>query len=1440
MKLQGWFFYFISTVAVSFLSVAQNYTFTNFNYQNDISLNSILSVEESEDGYLWFGTDGAGLMRYDGESFDFLEKIQSRNNRHINDISFYKSSVLFSTMYRGIYSHDNDTISRLSILKGIGGGHAIFYHHNKCIILQDRGLSIFKDSSVIQHKSISPFDPNLHYFGNCLLDDEALIFSSKMNYCVKGNSILELNDWLGLNQNEVKDFVVGYKFENRLFFIDKYLRNSLSLSLKNVKNKSLHKNKTFDPILFDGEEIVKWDKRKNLIVFITNKGRLIIFETNTFQFKLINNNSNLKIINPTDVLVDRNSDIWVTTTSNGAFRISLDPFFKLSSDMVFKDSHISFIAKTKDNNFILSVEGEGTFIGEGIPENHFVKSEGASISSMTTVGDLQLVSTDKGVFQIEGTNLEEYLPLSDLKNEKVSLIINAFGYLWYSVHSEGLFRKDLQTGKVEDFSNAPAYIHNGIVAKDSTALYFGTNYGVVKYDRAKDELLNMPKIIDGKKIGTYVGNSVIDSHGTIWFSFDNGLMGITNNDKIVSISEADFLPSLLIYTLNSDKFGHLIIGSNKGITVLKVNKNGKPIISTNYNKENGFYGYQTHMRSSFQMKDGSILLGTLGGLILVRPELFERKNKLNKPIVFSIKNKNIKNLLYENNPIVIETEDNNLLIEFKSINTKSNAVSYRFRLKRGIQEVNEWTDWSLKQEAVLNGLLAGSYTFEVQSSIDGENESKISSVNFNIDIPYYKNKWFIIIMVILVVLVNVLLLSRISSFNRKNIILSRDVFADRAMAKSILIFGAITNTFGHLLGPRIDDSLEKNDFAAISVGLLLLSLYFVMTYIDKSSRKTATYLVVGYLILLGYQFVFSFLSDIHPFYFAGIIMVSSIGSLALKSMRSAVFLSLAMGVFGVVIMFGVENAKYNQYLFLMGMAIVSFLMIFKTYLRNNSLEKLIFTSGIINKGNALVVAFDKKGKISYSSENVEELLGMTKPLKGENVLFLNDYQPAYNELKSFSDDDLINQFKEGSIFVTPLITAKDEVVYYQWSCKQFSDELRVILGQDVTEKINLESYYELIVKNADDLIFQTDIKGNFTFVNEKCCEIFDRTKSELLNLSIFNVVEPSFHKRVRSFFKRNIKRRNKGGYREFLINTPSEEIRWLGLKLSPMRKLGAENIVTGFLGLARDITNTRKTNVIIKEQNKDIKDSINYARRIQFNMLPDASHFEAHFQEHFIMFKPKDIVSGDFFWLKEVEGKTILILSDCAGHGVPGSFMTLLGINILNQIILEAKVVDPGEILNQLDNRLTEVLPRDGQNRIQDGMEAVVCVFDKKTNEVEYALAGGRFVIKNNEKESFEVIKGQSKHIGDVPRTDDFSYKTESVPLLENQIIYLFSDGYPDQFGGARNKKLTIKKFLSLLDDYSKQPIHKQGDAFKKHFNDWIGNDSQTDDITLIGVKGVK
>jgi PAS domain S-box-containing protein len=1441
MKLQRLLLLIFVIATSSFVSVAQLYTFKNFNYEEGLNLISILTVEESDDGYLWFGTDGAGLIRYDGQAFDYLEDIQGRNNRHVNDIFFHENRILFSTLYRGVFSLENNSINRLSYIARLGKCHAIFQHNNIQIVLQNSGLRTFKDSSLVREKLFSPVIPDLQYYGSCRLDEKLLIFTSDLNYCVKEGGIQEMHDWFGVSKDQLKDFVVGYEATDSLFLIDKYLTKILSVPLKKGATVNLDITNISEPLLLAGEEIVKWDKRKEIIAFITNKGRIVTYDINTSQFHLIENNSKLQIVKPTNILIDRNNDIWVTTSSSGAYRVSLEPFTKLSSNKLFAQPEISFIGKTLNNDFIITVNGKGTFIGKGPVETDFVENADIYLTSKDYIGDTLLVSTNKGVYQIRDKKLELYPPLNFLKEERVSLIKNAFGYLWFSVISQGLFRKDLISGKVDSFTTAPAYYYNGIINKDSTALYFGTNFGVMKYDHAKEQLLPVQSKVNGKTMGAYVGNSIMDSYGTIWFSFDEGLMGITAEKKFVAITEEQFLPSLLIYTLNSDKFGHLIIGSNKGITVINVDKNGKALSSKTYNKESGFYGHETHMRSSFQSADGSILLGTLGGAVLVRPEYLDRRSRLSKPIIHSLKNKNIENLIDNKNPVTINTEDNNLLIEFESVNTKSTFVTYSYKLEGADEEewIN-WSNWSPKQEAIFNNLKAGSYILKVKSSIDGANESEESTISFDVIIPFYKNKWFIIGVISIIVLINISFLDSTKNFNRENIIISRDVVANKSTAKSLLAFGAVANTLGHLFAPRVDDSLQLHDFSAIVTGALLMMLFLVVTFVKSSSRKAGTYLVIGFLILLAYNLMFTYISDIHPFYFTSALLVTFVAPYTLRRLRSAVVVSLAMGAASVAIIFLVEDAKFNQYLFLMGIAIACFLMIFKTYMRNNSLEQLIFASGIVNKGNALVVAFDKNGKISFVSENMESLLGVDETLKGESILLLNEYQPSYNEMHNFSDDHLISEFKEGAIFVTPLITEKDEVVYYQWSCKKFSEELRIILGQDVTEKINLENYYELIVKNADDLIFQTDTNGNFTFVNEKCCEVFERSKSELLDLSILNVVEPAYQKRVRYFIDATLKERQKGKYKEFPILTPNGETKWLGQNLSTMTTPGAENVVKGFLGLARDITSKKKANSLIKEQNKAIMDSINYARRIQFNMLPRSSEFADSFDEHFILYRPKDIVSGDFFWLKEIGDKTILILSDCTGHGVPGSFMTLLGINILKQIVEEAKIIDPGEILNQLDEHLSELLPRDGQNRIQDGMEVVVCSFDKNSEKVEYALAGGRFLIKDNKEGTMKVVKGQIKHIGDEPVINDFIYDTESVTLNENQILYLFTDGFPDQFGGTKNKKITIKKFLALIDAISYQPMNEQNSILQEYHKEWMGDFEQTDDMTVIGVRGRK
>ncbi len=1435
MKLRK-FAFLLCVCLLSHQFVAQVYTFKNYGHEDGLNLSTLLTIEESQEGYLWFGTDGGGLMRFDGKTFNYLEHEQGRNNRHVNHISFKDKKLFFTTLYRGVYEYEDGKIRKVDHIQYVGRNHAIINFDDKQVVLQDGGLKIYKDSLLVDEKITYPYNTNTQFFGQLEFLENLLVFSSKGNYLIQENKIFNLNDWLVTDESVTKNLVAAFQSGDSLVLVDKHLKNEITVLLDDNRPKFFVQENLENKLLLEGEYVLRWDRKGNEMVFITNQGRVFKRNIENHTYTKITHNSAKRIFDPTDILIDSNQDIWVTTRTSGVFRISLEPFTVINHHPIYQNSLISFVAHTKGNDIVITIGNEGTFITPKVEREDFTKNDKIFVTSIAHIGDTALLSTNKGIRIIEKGKLVPFEPLSTLSEEKITLVTYAYGYLWYSVESKGLFRRNLKNGEEVHYSSAPAYFYNVVSPKDSSALYFGSNYGVYRYDREREVLTQLSNKVDGQELGSYVGNSTIDIHGTMWFSFDNGLMGITKDEEFVSITSEIYLPSLLIYTLNSDEYGNLLVGSNKGVTVIAVDNQGKPESSNTYNRNNGFYGYETHMRSSFKDPNGSIFLGTLEGLIMVRPEYLRKTLAPNKPIIYSFKNQNVTNLLNTESDIILDTEDNNLLIEFSSVNTKSNFVSYSYMLE-GYDK--EWSEWGRSQEAYYNNLRSGNYVFKVRASVDGENISEASELTFRVSVPFYRNKWFIISVITLLIVINILILDRTRSFNRSNIILSRDVGADRKIASSIIAFGAFANTSAHIFAPRIESSIEYHDVSALFVGLIMLGLFYLVAFV-KNAKRVGLYLIFSFLILLAYNLLFVYLSNIHPFYFIIVLLVTFVAPYTLKRLRSVIFLSLTLGALSFMIIFFIQDAVYNQYLFLLGIAIAGFLMVFMTHLRNNSLEQLIFTSGIVNNGNALVIAFDVKGNISYASENTELLLGIDDNLKGKSISFLNQFLPEHNATDRFSNLDLRSQFKEGAIFVTPLITANNDVVYYQWSCKEFSDDVRVILGQDVTEKINLENYYELIVQNAEDLIFQTDTDGKFTFVNDKCEVVFGKSKSELLDTSIFNLVKPSLQNKVRDFFDHCLKGRNKGDYIEFPIIYDGGELKWLGLNLTTMNKPAAENVVIGFLGLARNITEAIKTNAIIRDQNKDITSSINYARRIQFNLLPRFTDFDQAFDEHFILYRPKSIVSGDFYWLKKIENKTILIVSDSTGHGVPGSFMTLLGINILNQIILEANVTDPGKILNELDTRLMDVLPRDGRNRIQDGMETVVCVFDDNSDDLEYALAGGRFVVTDVHGDKLEVVKGQVKHIGDDLDGEEFEYKTFKMTLTNQQTLYVFTDGYPDQFGGDKNKKLTIKRFLALLDAISPQHLHDQNVMLQEHLSEWIADQPQTDDITVVGVRGVK
>ena len=251
---------------------------------------------------------------------------------------------------------------------------------------------------------------------------------------------------------------------------------------------------------------------------------------------------------------------------------------------------------------------------------------------------------------------------------------------------------------------------------------------------------------------------------------------------------------------------------------------------------------------------------------------------------------------------------------------------------------------------------------------------------------------------------------------------------------------------------------------------------------------------------------------------------------------------------------------------------------------------------------------------------------------------------------------------------------------------------------------------------------------------------------------------------------------------------------------------------------------------IIEDQHKDIKDSINYAKRIQYALLANNNLLDRNLPEHFILFEPKDIVSGDFYWGTEHENKFYLAVCDSTGHGVPGAFMSLLNIGFLSEAIKEKNIFEPNEILNYVRKRLIDSIDREDQ---KDGMDAILICIDKTTNVIKYSAANnGPVLIRNN-----EIIKlpKDKMPVGRGERKDSFSLFT--IDCQKGDALYLYTDGYADQFGGRSGKKFKYKQLNELLLSNSNAPFKEQMQMLNSSFLSWKGNLEQVDDVCLIGVK---
>lgn len=393
----------------------------------------------------------------------------------------------------------------------------------------------------------------------------------------------------------------------------------------------------------------------------------------------------------------------------------------------------------------------------------------------------------------------------------------------------------------------------------------------------------------------------------------------------------------------------------------------------------------------------------------------------------------------------------------------------------------------------------------------------------------------------------------------------------------------------------------------------------------------------------------------------------------------------------------------------------------------------------------------------------------------------------------------------------------------------------------------------IVASETDNSVVITDAKGEIEWVNDGFTRLFEYTKDEFISEYSSNIKTASRNSDIETAIQTCINNMQTVEY--ITINkTKSGKLIWTHTTLTPIMKSGK---LFKLVAIDSDITKLKQAEEEIKQQqeelraqsellhetnnqlelkNTQITDSIRYAKQIQDALLPSIDFIKQHIPSVFILFKPKDIVSGDFYWFKVTEEYMFIALIDCTGHGVPGAFMSMIGNTLLNEIVIQKGIIEPSMILKKLDEGVIyTLLKQKGEEHSQeDGMEISLCRIDKKNKELQISSTNQSVYIVENDKTS--EIEGGIYSIGGI-LYDNKNFECHKINYTENIGIYMYSDGFADQFGGENNKKYSSSRFKELIESVRNNTIENQASLINSEFEKWKGNNKQTDDITILGMK---
>ena len=497
-------------------------------------------------------------------------------------------------------------------------------------------------------------------------------------------------------------------------------------------------------------------------------------------------------------------------------------------------------------------------------------------------------------------------------------------------------------------------------------------------------------------------------------------------------------------------------------------------------------------------------------------------------------------------------------------------------------------------------------------------------------------------------------------------------------------------------------------------------------------------------------------------------------------------------------------------------------------------------ASLLVNASEVITIYEEDGAIRYISPSVERILGYHP----DEMIGQSDMQHIQGEgIKVFSNmfTTLIGNPKESVTVQYVYETKNAGEVWVEATGTNLIDDPAVrgiiVNSRDITERRRAEqeermrSKMQALSENSPDLITRMDREGTFFYINPT---IETYTGKEPAHFLSKNLEEAGLGEAIVEEWKKILYEVGATKHKVSReIDFPSE-IGDRVMNLNAIPEFDEDEKLESVLVVSHDITDRKQIEREVQNKNRKINDSLNYASRIQEAILPDNRIIKEVFPESFIYYKSRDTVSGDFPWFVQQGDNIFIAAVDCTGHGVPGALISLIGYFLLNDIVKSRKITDPGTILDQLDEGVTQTLRQDSDDaKTKDGMDIALCRINK--NEVQYAGAH-RSLYFMQQGEMVE-IKGDKFPIGGGIYKNQTNFTTHTIEVAKEDGIYFCSDGFPDQFGGPDNRKFGSKRTRALIEEHHHLPMEQVHQKFGDTWEAWRGDERQTDDVLMIGIK---